>query len=772
MKALFLPSLFILAFLGACSESEHLSNDPEVVLWYDAPATNWNEALPVGNGRLGAMVFGGTSRERIQLNEESVWCRMGGYEDSNGREALPRVRELLFEGRYKEAQDLAASELLQERLPTGTNAYQTLGDITILYDDTSAVSDYRRELRLDSALVNVRYTRSGTDFHRQVFSSAANNVVVISESASQGGRINCSVELSRPGDGEVIIMGKNLITMKQQVDNGQGVLIESRLKVIATDGHIHTEGKKLLIHGAKKFEIRLFAGTNYGGGDPCADCDRCMSHSVKCNYNRVLTDHIEEYQKYFNRVSLELGSSAHEDLPTDQRLALVAKGDPDPGLAALYFNFGRYLLIGSSRPGNLPANLQGIWNEHLAPPWNSDYHININIQMNYWPAEVTNLSECHLPYLEFIGQLRENGRKTAAETYNCRGFVAHHTTDVWHQTQLFGSPNWGMWPMGAAWSSTHIWEHFLFTGDTVYLAQYGYEVMREAALFMSDFLVEHPVTGQLVSGPSISPENRFIAPAGDTAAINMGPAMDLQIIWHLFTSVIEAAKVLDRDGDFSALLQSQLDRLAPVKIGKDGRILEWSEEGLVELEPGHRHISHLYGLYPSPQYNWNDTPEYMEAARKVLEYRLQHGGGHTGWSRAWIINFYARLKDADQAYFHVRKLFEKSTHPNLFDNHPPFQIDGNFGGTAGIAEMLIQSHAGYVELLPALPGAWNTGKVSGLMARGGFQVDMEWKEGVLTGLNVKSKLGNPLELRYGEKQFSFQTSAGQSLTQEELLPLL
>lgn len=348
MKALFLPSLFILAFLGACSESEHLSNDPEVVLWYDAPATNWNEALPVGNGRLGAMVFGGTSRERIQLNEESVWCRMGGYEDSNGREALPRVRELLFEGRYKEAQDLAASELLQERLPTGTNAYQTLGDITILYDDTSAVSDYRRELRLDSALVNVRYTRSGTDFHRQVFSSAANNVVVISESASQGGRINCSVELSRPGDGEVIIMGKNLITMKQQVDNGQGVLIESRLKVIATDGHIHTEGKKLLIHGAKKFEIRLFAGTNYGGGDPCADCDRCMSHSVKCNYNRVLTDHIEEYQKYFNRVSLELGSSAHEDLPTDQRLALVAKGDPDPGLAALYFNFGRYLLIGSS----------------------------------------------------------------------------------------------------------------------------------------------------------------------------------------------------------------------------------------------------------------------------------------------------------------------------------------------------------------------------------------------------------------------------------------
>jgi alpha-L-fucosidase 2 len=634
------------------------------------------------------------------------------------------------------------------------------------------VSDYRRELRLDSALVNVNFKRDGIEYRRRVFSSAANNVVVFQEEAGPGGRINCSLELSRPGEGEVILLENNLITMKQQLAGEDGLLIEARLKVIITDGHTHVEGKKLLIHGARKMELRLFAGTSYRGNDPCADCDRCMAHSVKCNFNRVLTDHVEEYRKLYDRVNLDLGASPTSGLPTDQRLARVEEGSADPGLATLYFNFGRYLLISCSRPGNLPANLQGIWNEHLEPPWNSDYHININVQMNYWPAEVTNLSECHLPYLEFIGRLRESGRETARKTYNSRGFVAHHTTDAWHMTQLFGSPSWGMWPMGAAWSATHIWEHYLFSGDTAYLADYGYEVMREAALFLSDFLVEHPVTDALVTGPSISPENRFATPAGDTAAMNMGPAMDLQIVWHLFTSVMEAGKLLDVDHEFRALLQDQLDQLAPVEIGEDGRILEWSEAGLVEVEPGHRHMSHLYGLYPSPQYNWTDTPEYMEAARKVLDHRLRHGGGHTGWSRAWMINFYARLKNAEQAHYHVQKLFEKSTLPNLFDNHPPFQIDGNFGGTAGIAEMLIQSHAGYVELLPALPEAWKTGKVSGLMARGGFQVDMAWKEGELTAVSVVSRLGNILVLKHGDQEMSYKTSPGQELEFDSALQLI
>ena len=772
LRVLLLTGFLMPAFFSSCSKEEPVPSGPELSLWYNEPAEEWNEALPIGTGRLGAMVFGRTDVERIQLNEESLWCRKGAYENSDGTEALPAVRALLFAGKYKEAQELAVQELLQERLPTGTNAYQTMGDLTIAYVDTTEVSAYKRTLLLDSALVKVDYTRSGVDYHREIFSSAADKVIVYKERASKGGKIDCKIQLSRPGEGEVVMYKDDMIIMKQHVENGQGVLFETRLKVLLKDGHIHSTGFGLEVHGASDLEIRLFAATDYFGEAQWEECERCMFQTMKCNYNRVLREHIKEYQGLFNRVSLDLGSSRFWDRPTNERLELVSKGKNDPGLAALYFNYGRYLLISSSRQDNLPANLQGIWNEHLEPPWNSDYHININLQMNYWPAEVTNLSECHLPYLKFLGELRENGRETARVTYNCRGFVAHHTTDVWHQTQLFGSPSWGMWPMGAAWSSTHIWEHFLFNGDTTFLRNYGYDVMREAALFMSDFLVEHPGTGKLVTGPSLSPENRFVTPSGDTAAINMGPAMDLQIVWHLFTSVIEASKLLDKDAEFRDLLQAQLGQLAPVEIGSDGRILEWSEEGLVELEPGHRHMSHLYGLYPSPQYNWADSPEYMEAAEKVLDYRLKHGGGHTGWSRAWMINFYARLKDAEQAHYHVQKLFEKSTHPNLFDNHPPFQIDGNFGGTAGIAEMLIQSHAGYVELLPTLPNEWKNGRVSGLMARGGFQVDMAWNHGELTELRILSKLGNTLELKFESSEASLITTPGQIITLEDVLRVI
>ncbi|MGW8315869.1 MAG: glycoside hydrolase family 95 protein, partial [Bacteroidales bacterium] len=701
-----------------------------------------------------------------------VWCRKDSLQDKSGAGVLPQVRQLLFDGRYPEAEQLLSDRLMNERLPSGTSAYQTLGELYLTFKDTGQVTEYRRELKLDSALVKVQFLRGGNRYTRQVFSSAPDQVLVIREAARGNGRINCTIALSRPGDGEEVRVDNNRIIMRQHVEGGKGVRYETRLEVIAEKGRVQEVNGNLEVSGARNMELRLVAATDYFGEDPADLCGERESLGADKDFDQLLRDHVAEYQSYFQRVKLDLGRSDWSDSATDVRLAGVATEVVDPGLAALYFNFGRYLLISSSRPDDLPANLQGIWSKDLIPPWNADYHININTQMNYWPAEVTNLSECHLPFLKLIGDLRENGRKTAATTYLCRGFVAHHTTDVWQMTQLFGSPSWGMWPMGAAWSATHLWEHYLFTGDREFLEHSGYPVMREAALFLSDFLVEHPETGYLVTGPSISPENRFVTPAGDTAAVNMGPAMDLQIVWHLFTSVIDASRVLDTDAEFRDLLQSQLDRLAPVRIGSDGRILEWSEEGLKEAEFGHRHMSHLYGLHPSHQYNWSDTPEYMEAARKVLEYRLSHGGGHTGWSRAWMINFYARLKDAEAAHFHLQQLFRNSTHPNLFDNHPPFQIDGNFGGTAGIAEMLIQSHAGYVELLPALPGAWSDGSVSGLMARGGFQVELEWQEGELMGVKVLSKLGNPLILKCGQQEVTTETQPGQWLEFDQMLHLL
>jgi alpha-L-fucosidase 2 len=726
-------------------------------LWYRQPATQWDHGLPLGNGRLGAVVFGGLRRDRIQLNENSLW--MGGPKDRDNPEALahlPEVRRLLFAGQPRQAAVLAERKLMGR--PHRLEAYQTLGDLRLEFEHEGTTEDYRRELDLETAVSRTSYRVGGVRYTREVFVSAPSQVVVVRLTADAPGRISTSVSLDRSQDARTQIVAPDRIDLVGGLAGGKGLAFQASLKILTEGGRLEPFTERIAVEGADAVTLLLTAATSFRGKDPAAENERHAAAATR-PYDRLRADHVADHQRLMSRVSLRLGPAGEDPLaglPTDERLTRVQKGERDPGLDALYFQFGRYLLIASSRPGGLPANLQGLWNDLMAPPWDSDYHLNINLQMNYWPAEVTNLAELHVPLFDFLETLRAPGRKTARVHYGARGFVAHHITDVWGFTAPGDMPRSGLWPMGAAWLSQHLFEHYRFSLDREFLAR-AYPVMKEAAEFFLDYLVEDP-QGRLVTGPSVSPENRYLLPNGNVGILCMGPSMDSQILYGLFSSTAEAASLLGADADFRERLLHTRSRLPAPRIGRHGQIQEWSED-YEEPDPGHRHISQLFALHPGDQITPRGSPELAQAARATLERRLAHGGGHTGWSRAWIVNFWARLEDGAKAYENYQALLAKSTLPNLWDVHPPFQIDGNFGGTAGVAEMLLQSHAGEIQLLPALPDAWSAGAFRGLRARGGVVVDVEWKGGLAVSANLHATASGTHRVRapLGQKVLEITT---------------
>lgn len=759
-------SLWTLLFLLLLFETQAQENPLE--LWYRHPATQFEEALPLGNGRLGVMVYGKVNEETLNLNEETLWG--GGPTDVNptpdAPSYLPAVREALFRGDWAQA-----SKILKNIQGPNCQSFLPMGNLYIRQDFPGEATNYRRSLDLDKAVSVTRFTIDSVEYTREVFVSAPAQVIVIHLTSSKAGALNFTVNADTPFEGsslrataadEMVLSGqapwqvnsaRNFPIVYTGPEGRKGMRYQFRVKAITPDGTV-TASPALRIGNATEATLIVSAATSFNGFDKCPDTEGKDENAVAKGFldaatGRTVADlqqeHIADYRQYFNRVKLNLGTTAAVTAPTDQRLKAYSQGGEDPALEALYFQFGRYLLISCSRPGGIPANLQGIWNINQRPSWGSNFTTNINLEMNYWPAEPLGLSELTEPLLRFIGELKVTGSAIARNFYNMDGWAAHHNSDIWAHANPVGhrkgDPKWANWALGSPWLSQHLYEHYRFTGNEAFLRDTAYPVMKAAAAFCKEWLVEKD--GYLVTAPSTSPENVFIDEQGKKGVVTIASTMDLEIIWDLLTNLTEASEELNTDPDLRREWTKMKSRLLPLRVGKAGNLIEWYEDWQ-DAAPQHRHVSHLFGLHPGRQISPLTTPQLAEACRKTLEVR---GDGGTGWSKAWKINFWARLFDGDHAYKMYRELLSTSTLPNLFDTHPPFQIDGNFGSIAGVGEMLLQSQNDELHLLPALPTAWSKGEVSGLCARGGFSVNMAWQNDRLLKAEILSHNGTPCQLR-------------------------